>query len=419
MKDLYSINLRHIFRTAREEGWPFILICIYLFFEYVRPETIYPVIDIVSYVPIILGLAFLLSIINNELGNSVPNIINRLMVLYAVVVLLSSAVSFYPAQSFSRLSVFFDWFIIYFFIVQLVNNEKRFFVFLFLFLLFSFKMSQHGFISWAKIGFAFRSWGVTGAPGWFRNSGEVGIQMCIYVPLSIAFIIATRKYLTKKWLILLSLMPFTGIGTIIASSSRGALLGLGLAGIWSILRRPKVLVLGGIALALATCITISVLPQKSEQRFAASGHDRTSLHRIERWKAGIDALNHYPVLGVGFDIWDIYYPEHYTPKIKGSSLVHNIFIQCGSELGYTGLSVFVAMIFSCFLITRKVRRLCRGHQDQFLAIMSYGFDSALVGLLASSFFVTVLYYPYFWIHCALTTCLHTAAQKKYAPLPPN
>jgi hypothetical protein len=45
--------------------------------------------------------------------------------------------------------------------------------------------------------------------------------------------------------------------------------------------------------------------------------------------------------------------------------------------------------------------------------MSYGFDAALLGFIGSGFFVTVLYYPYFWIHCALTTCLYTAAQKKF------
>jgi hypothetical protein len=71
------------------------------------------------------------------------------------------------------------------------------------------------------------------------------------------------------------------------------------------------------------------------------------------------------------------------------------------------------MIFACFANTRKVRKLSREKEDQFLAIMSYGFDAALLGFLGSGFFVTVLYYPYFWIHCALTTCLYTAAQKKF------
>jgi hypothetical protein len=71
------------------------------------------------------------------------------------------------------------------------------------------------------------------------------------------------------------------------------------------------------------------------------------------------------------------------------------------------------MILACFANTRKVRKLSRGKEDQFLAIMSYGFDAALLGFLGSGFFITVLYYPYFWIHCALTTCLHTAAQKKF------
>jgi hypothetical protein len=75
------------------------------------------------------------------------------------------------------------------------------------------------------------------------------------------------------------------------------------------------------------------------------------------------------------------------------------------------------MIGACFLTTRKVRKLAKDADDRFLPVLSYGFDAALVGFLVSGSFVTVLYYPYFWIHCALTTCLHTAALKKYAEVP--
>ncbi|MBN4068393.1 O-antigen ligase family protein [Desulfotalea psychrophila] len=342
-----------------------------------------------------------------------PNILNKLMVCYSLVVLLSSIFSTYPSVSLSRLRVFFDWFLVYFLIVLIVTNEKRFFIFLLSFLLYSFKMSQHGFLSWAKRGFAYTDWGVTGAPGWFHNSGEVGIQMCIFTPLAIAFFLAIYKYLSKPKILFFLLMPFTGIATAIASSSRGALVGLAVAGIRPLLIKPRFFFISLITLSVVVLVTITFIPDESKQRFSSAGTDRTSLHRLERWSDGLDAMQQNPVLGIGFEAWSKYYPAHYVLEDEGTFLVHNIFVQCGSELGYTGLGIFLWMIIACFASTRRVRKLSRGQDDQFLAIMSYGFDAALLGYIGSGFFVTVQYYPYFWIHCAMTVCLSSVAQKKY------
>ena len=38
--------------------------------------------------------------------------------------------------------------------------------------------------------------------------------------------------------------------------------------------------------------------------------------------------------------------------------------------------------------------------------MSHGLDSALVAYLVAGFFVTVLYYPFFWINLAFTVSLY-------------
>ncbi len=412
MDQLYSINIRHTYETIKNEGWPFIFICTYLFFEYVRPQSIYTWLDILPWTQLILILT-IISFFFEKDRYSTGTILNKLIIVYAVVVLLSSLNSTYPGASFSRLRTFFDWFLIYFLIVKIVNNEKRFFIFLLSFLIFSFKMSQHGARSWIMRGFSFAGWGVTGAPGWFQNSGEVGIQMCIFVPLSVAFIFAAYKYLSKPWCIFFYLMPIAGILTIIASSSRGAMVGLVGSAFWAIKRRPKYLIPGAVILAVVFFVIYQLIPQESINRFEQSGQDKTSLHRMERWHQGIEAMKSHPVFGVGFDIWDLYYPDHYVPEYKGSYLVHNFFIQCGSELGYSGLSILVCMILSCFYMTRKVRMLSVGSEDKFLSRLSYGMDSALIGLLVSASFVTVLYYPYLWIHCALTSSLYIAANRKF------
>ncbi|MDL1979812.1 MAG: O-antigen ligase family protein [Deltaproteobacteria bacterium] len=412
MDKLYCINIRYIYETIKKEGWPFIVISTYLFFEYVRPQSIYTWLDILPWSQLILILT-IISLFFEKDRYSTGTILNKLMIAYALVVLLSAFFSQYPDISFSRLRTFFDWLLIYFLIVKIINNERRFFIFFLLFLLCSFKMSQHGFLSWAKRGFSYAGWGITGAPGWFHNSGEVGIQMCIFVPLAIAFIIATYKFLSKPWLVFFLLMPFTGIATAIASSSRGALVGLGAAGIRPLVSRPRTFLICVIVLSIGAVAIIHVIPEQSKHRFDAAGSDRTSIHRLERWRHGMDAMRNYPLLGIGFEAWTEFYSRNYQLEDRGTPLVHNIFVQCGSELGYSGLTVFILMIAACFVTTRKVRKLGKGKDDQFLAILSYGFDAALLGFLGSGFFITVLYYPYFWIHCAMTTCLHTSAQRKF------
>jgi len=61
--------------------------------------------------------------------------------------------------------------------------------------------------------------------------------------------------------------------------------------------------------------------------------------------------------------------------------------------------------------TRTLSRRFLGN-DRFLLYMAYGFDASLVGYLVSGFFVTVLYYPYFWVNLAFTVALRAVADRE-------
>jgi hypothetical protein len=102
--------------------------------------------------------------------------------------------AFRPKDSYSQLSLYFSWVLVYGLITNIISNEDRFLVFMLAFLLYSTKMSQHGAQSFVGRGGGFAAWGATGAPGWFQNSGEFGIQMCIFLPISAYFIQALRPY---------------------------------------------------------------------------------------------------------------------------------------------------------------------------------------------------------------------------------
>ena len=274
-------------------------------------------------------------------------------------------------------------------------------------------MSQHGFISWAQIGFQFRSWGVTGAPGWFHNSGEFGIELCVFLPLSIYFIISLRQYWGKLKLSFFLLFPFTAIASVIATSSRGALIGSAAALLWMV-GKSKARVKALLAISIIAIAVYSYLPPEQYQRLQSSGEDNTSVSRLTRWKAAREMMDQYPVLGIGYGNWMTYYGQFYSNNHIG--LAHNIFLDAGAELGYTGLIIFILMILYTLVNNARTRKLALTFDNKFIFYTAHGLDAALIGLLVSGSFVSVLYYPYFWINLSFTVALNNIANQQAAQL---
>ena len=311
----------------------------------------------------------------------------------------SSFTAFHPSTSFDKIYVYFAWVLIYLLIANVIDTEERFLVFMLSFLLYSFKMSQFGTRSWAQDGFVFRNWGTTGAPGFFQNSGEFGIQMCIFLPLVVAFVQALGNN-WPRWLRLVAWgIAGTAVTGIVASSSRGALVGLAAVTLWLLMKsRQRVKAL--LATIAFVGLVYAITPATQKARFQTMGDDRTSINRTTYWKHGLEIMRDYPILGIGYANW----PEYHAINYGVRALPHNIFIEAGAELGYTGLAGFVALIGCTFLINRRTRQLAKHRADggRFIYFMAHGLDGALVGFIASGFFVTVLYYPFFWINFAMT-----------------
>lgn len=408
MKDLYAVKIRAIWAELKNERAPFLLLCTYLFLEYVRPQSIYPEIDVIPYALVTVVLTLAMYFYQSE-RPQVKNVENKLLGLYFLTVLLSSIFAYLPSVAFAKIQGFGAWLVIYYLITHIVNTEKRFFIFFLSFLLYNFKMSQHGFISWAQIGFQFRSWGVTGSPGWFHNSGEFGIELCIFLPLSIYFIIALKSYWGKLKLLFFLLFPFTAIMSVIATSSRGALIGSAAALLWMLIK-SKARVKGLLAISIIAIAVYSYLPPEQYQRFQSSGDDKTSVTRLIRWKAGLEIMDEHPILGIGYANWMSYYGDFYTKSLVG--LPHNIFIDAGAELGYTGLIIFILMIVYTLVNNARTRKLALTLDNKFIFYTAHGLDAALIGFLVSGFFVSVLYYPYFWINLSLTVALNNVVNQQ-------
>lgn len=413
IEDLYAIKIGSIWAAFKQEHLSFWFLCIYFFFEYVRPQSLYPVIDILPYSQIFFGLAIVSAFVDPSV-KWVGGINNKLILVFALVIVLSGIFAFRPLTSLDNHIFFLNWLLLYFLVLTVVNTETRLFLFMCAFFLFNLKMAQHGFFSWMQRGFTFASWGLSGSPGWFRNSGEFALEMLIFTPLAAVFVFALKekwgRY--KKWA--MYFLPFSGAISIIGASSRGGQLALVVVGLWW-LAKSKQRIKAIAAFMVIGFVLYYFLPVEQIQRLEEMGNDETSLQRIAYWEYGLKIMDAYPVLGIGYFNWQDYLyfmePEGIGPKLL-HEMPHNIFIQAGAELGYTGLIVFLVMIIAVFYVNASTRKITRDKNALFY-YLTYGVDAGLVGFMVGGFFVTVLYYPFFWVQFAMATTLHSVAIKKY------
>ena len=110
--EFYAINIKVLWRGFKQEHISFQLLCVYFFFEYVRPQAIYTVIDVVPYAQITL-LATMGTLFFDRKMRWVSNTENKLLIFFSIIVILSSLFAFRPTESLEQWVSFTNWVIVY------------------------------------------------------------------------------------------------------------------------------------------------------------------------------------------------------------------------------------------------------------------------------------------------------------------
>lgn len=414
MASLYSLSPAAIWYQVRREPLCFWFACGHLFCEYVRPELIYPAIAILPW-SALFALGALVTGFMDTKVKAPGHALSKLIVLYGIVVVISSMFAYDPGLAIEHWDAFFNWVIIYFAITRSIKTKRRYFIYFLLYMLCNFKMTQHAMWNWASRGFAFDQDGVGGSPGWAQNSGEFGIQLCIFTPMIIAFVFAVREYCHPLVRWALYVVPVTAIGSTVASSARAALLGLVASGVWAF-RAAKYFLRTAIVVAVLGSAIYAVTPPEFKERFAQSGQDRTSLHRLYLWEKGWETMKEHPVFGVGHYNWVPYYLENIYTGQRGTAMIHNMFLESGTEHGFVGLSVLLLIFLYLFITNHDTRRRASAQGDKFSVYVAHGLDAATIGMAVSCSFVTVLYYPFLWIHAAFVASLNSSVRVDTEPM---
>ena len=410
MDDLLALKVGSIWLAFKQQSFAFWMVCAYLFFEYVRPHSIIPALDILPWAQTFLLLS-IVGLLADRNHKWVKSPINVWMLLFFLIIIFSSVFAYDQAIAWKHLPDFYTWLIIYFVVINSVTNEQRLFIFLMIFVLASAKLAFFGARTWAFRGFGFTSWGLMGPPGFFQNSGELAIQMSIFFGLSVSIFTALKNKVKGLRYWFLFLCPIAAAMTIMGANSRGAQLALAVQLL--IIFKSKLSLKRVFWSLLVAILIYSFFPAQQLERFRSIGEDDTSQQRILYWENGLDMLHDHPMTGVGYFNYPLYYNTFYSQDLvgmrarKGAELPHNIFVQVGAELGFFGLLIYVALILQGISINARQKKLLlsAGKAMHWAFHMAIGLNVGLVGFFIAGQFVSVVYYPFFWISLALSVAL--------------
>jgi probable O-glycosylation ligase (exosortase A-associated) len=242
---------------------------------------------------------------------------------------------------------------------------------------------------------------VWGPPNSFiEGNNELALSLVMALPLmNYLRLQSTSAFLRTGLLLLMGLCMVAVAG----SQSRGALLAF-CAMAFMLWLRSHHKIVTGIAVALASCGVLAIMPSTWEERMRSIQSydaDGSALGRINAWWTTYQLANDR-LTGGGFDI---YTPEifgRYAPDPSNIKVAHSIYFSVLGEHGYVGLLLFLLVWWLALRLSRQIVQAVKtqsacGHSE-----MAWARDLAqmcqvsLVGYAVGGAFLSLAYFdlPY-------------------------
>lgn len=414
MEAVYRLNIKAIWQRFRQEPLHFWLFCGYIFFEYVRPQTIYTAIDVLPWTQIFLLGSLLAVFLDRRETKIIKGPLTFPVLGFFVVVFISCLFAFIPAQSFDKIDVLLNWVLVYLLFLWVVNSRFRLFV-VFLILLFaSFKMAQHGFRVAAGRGFAFAGWGVGGPAGWFQNAADLGVQMTIYTAWATAFYFGLKSYWHRWWVKgLFAFFPIAGLVTALATNQRNTMIALAVMGLtFVVLSKKRIRNL--VVIALIGAAGYALAPAEFKDRFVDMGQSDTALARLDFWERGLGFYQEHPIIGVGYNNYQAYYAVRYPEDRNYVGMVmvaHSVPVTIAAETGTLGIVFFLLVVVTVFVTNARSAKILSATDPPFWRYFARSLNFGLIGFIVTGIFISTAFYPFLWIQAGLSAALYRVACK--------
>ncbi|HEY2398253.1 MAG TPA: O-antigen ligase family protein [Solirubrobacteraceae bacterium] len=216
-------------------------------------------------------------------------------------------------------------------------------------------------------------------------------------------------------------------GAMLATLSRGALVGVGALLVWGIVTRriPLWVILGGlvsglVVVALAFTLWKPLIDVALHQKSHVAKSNTES--REVFWGAAIQLGEKRPVTGVGPGR----FPTEATPLLHGNvggalehPVTHNTYLEILAEEGIPALLLFLAYLAGAWMLLRKVQARAALDVDRDLQRLATALQASLVLAVVSAFFLSEELTSPFWLlgGLAVALALNSAEQPAASEAP--
>ena len=230
----------------------------------------------------------------------------------------------------------------------------------------------------------------------FTNPNVLGEYLILVGSLAAGMMWKMRNWVGKLYYTACFGLVCLGL---VATGSRGAMLGLMFsAGLFVLLSEKRLIPLGIVLLLMMPFI----LPASLWARLASSitMSDSSSLYRMSIYSASFDMIEHYWQTGIGIGAFNEVYPL-FAHEAANAYHSHNLFLQEFIELGIVGFSILILLIVFFFQKLYSGMRVVPKRFKFLLGAVFGGFGGLLLQGLTDHLWFDYSIVLFFWCYVGL------------------
>lgn len=393
--------------------FPFILVLCYLLLEYTRPQSIIPILGLFRLPAIVMGL-LLFSLISSRL-KIFKDFQTKLFIIFLILMAKNIPFATNTYWAFWTTYGMVVIFISYLAIANFVNSMKKieWYINIWFFahiILAVYSIKNHG----------------RGIGGFFEDENDFSLALNMIMPYSF-FLFHEAKQKTEK----IKFLLMTGLFIVanLITFSRGGFIGLSAVFLYYLFKSPrKVLAISLIVLLIGIVVYLAPAGYWEEIKTIQQGtNDATGGQRIYLWKIAWKMFLDHSFIGVGPGNynWNVMnYETGIEMRIHGGITAHSAYFVLLSELAIPGVIIILLMLYTSYKDRKSIIILYKNREriiedvNLTLEQKQYFYNSiskayhltlaitgSLIAYLVSGIFISVLYYPHFWLLLAFTLAL--------------
>lgn len=404
--------------VPKESNLGFYLVMLAMLFEFGRPQDVLPPLKAIP-IPSLLDASILVAVLasgKTTFSNLQTKLWMGLLAFMAMWIPFANN-NFWAFMTFKEMTLYFFF---YLGIVTFVNTTSRMHKVILMWLGVHALLGVNGILHHGQ-----------GVGGWLGDENDFGMEMNVAVPVAFfMYQAATNQRSKLLYMMLLGLF----VMSVVATSSRGAFLGLLAVGVYCWLYSPRKVLSLILGIFLIGLVLVAA-PQEYWDRISSITDDSTmetgtAGQRMFTWGIGWEIFIANPILGIGqgnfpWTIGEYMGGRTWQTKSLAGRQAHSLYFTLMPELGLVGIVIFGTMIFLNYRDTRvrqfvsirlpaigKKRENEQEADPEFARAALFGnaILGGLIGYLITSAFISTLYYPTFWILMGLAVALRNTTQ---------